>query len=448
MSELSSVNPNADAAPAGRKTMFRWVVLSLTCFIYMLVAADRVNLGIAIPAIKTEFNISNTEAGLFATLMFFCFALAQIPSGFLCRKFGPRHLMTVALVLTALSSWLVGTSGSTLDIKLYRSLLGLAEASISVCCITAINHWFSAREKGTASGLFWGASKMGPVLCPPLSVLILQHFGWRAIFQTFAIPILVIAILWYWLVRNNPEESRNVSRAELDHIRGDETAAGPKEQAAKADLPAWLNRIIRARRMKPIERSGEVLRSWNIIGCAFAYLCMVGILNTLLAWIPSYLINAKQLPMTTVGFLSAVPFVGAVSGNLFGGWISDKLLQTRRKPLMMLSAASTSITTFILIYAPASPVFTGLLLLVMGFTLGLGYPQFSVYPMGLTKKDVYPLAYAVVNIGASLGAALFPLITGMILDAYHWNVVFIFLAIAAVLSLAFQMTIVEPVAER
>jgi sugar phosphate permease len=428
-----------------RMSKFRWVVLALICIVYMLVAADRVNLGIAIPAIKQEFHISNTEAGLFATLMFFCFAVAQIPSGYLARRFGARNLMTIALVLTALSSFLVGTSTSPTDIKLYRSLLGLAEASISVCCITTINQWFSSKEKGTASGLFWGASKMGPVICPPLSVLIMQHLGWRAIFQFFAIPVTVLAILWFWKVRNRPEESPSVSQAELDHIRStDGTKTGKGDRLQAQVQFGWLDRIIRARSISPIETTKSVFLSWNIIGCAFAYLCMVGILNTFLAWIPSYLTNAKHLSLTSVGFLSAVPFAGAVAGNLAGGWISDRLLQARRKPLMMLGAAATTVTTFILIYAPASPIFTAALLLLMGFTLGLGYPQFSIYPMGLTNKDIYPVAYAVVNIGASLGAALFPLAAGIILDGYNWDVLFVFLAGASLLALVFLTTIIEP----
>ncbi|RVT93502.1 MFS transporter [Sphingomonas crocodyli] len=427
-----------------RSSMFRWVILGLACFIYMLVAADRANLGVALPGIKKEFEISNTEAGLFATLMFVCFSVAQLPSSFLVRRFGPRWVMTIALALTALASFLIGTSDTTMDIKIYRSLLGVVEASISICCITTINHWFSTRERGTATGYYWGASKLGPVICPPISVLILQHFGWRAIFQFFAIPVLAAAIVWFVFVRNRPDQSRFVSPAELRQIQNPQAIEAKRRVRLSSGVPPWIDRVIRLRQVKLIDTGQGVFRSWNIFGIMLASIFMVGIFNVFLAWIPSYLLNAKQLPLTTVGFVAATPFAGAVVGNLAGGWISDNILEMRRKPLMMTGALFTAIALAGLIFSPANAVLTGALLLVTGFVVGLGYPHFTIYPMSLTTKEVYPIAYGLTGMGAAVGAALFPLAAGILLDAYSWDVVFAFLAVSALACLFFLSTIDEP----
>lgn len=433
-------------AGSRKVTRFRWVILALVCFIYMLVAADRANLGVALPAIRGEFRISNAEAGLFASLMFFCFAAAQIPSSMLVRRFGARHLMLGALATAASASYLIGTSGSTLDIKVYRSLLGVAEAIISVCCMTTINHWFSVRDRGTATGFYWGASKLGPVLCPPIAVLILQMHGWRAIFQIFAVPVLGAALIWFFFVKGRPEDSRFVSPAELDQIRDSRTASEAKTASERLGrVPGWIDRLIRLRTVEQIDSVAGVFRSWNLIGNACATIFMVGIFNVFLAWIPSYLLNARHFPLATAGVLASALFGGAVAGNLAGGWLSDNVLGLRRKPLMMFGALFTAAALALLIHAPADPFLVGGLLVATGFVVGLGYPHFSIYPMSLTTREIYPVAYGALNTGAALGAACFPFAAGAILDAYSWNELFLFLSLSSLVCLGFLATIAEPV---
>ncbi|VTP75824.1 D-galactonate transporter [Leclercia adecarboxylata] len=56
-------------------------------------------------------------------------------------------------------------------------------------------------------------------------------WGWRWVFFSFAIPGLVIAVVWYLLVRTKPGESAFVSRAELETItQGQETATSRREK--------------------------------------------------------------------------------------------------------------------------------------------------------------------------------------------------------------------------
>lgn len=448
MSEPATSLEGAAARPL--RSSFRWVVLALTCFIYMLVAADRANLGIALPSIKAEFELSNTAAGLFATLMFLAFTAAQIPSSYICQRFGPHKAMSVALILVSLASFLIGTSRSTHDIYAYRSFLGVVESCVSVCCMSALYNWFSRSERGTATGIFLGASKMGPVICPPLTVLILQAFGWRLIFQIFAIPVVLAAVVWYFLIRSKPEQSRHVSEAELEKIRSvlkPTTKADMPMAKLAPNVPQWVDTAIRYRNVVRIDKGADVYRSWNIIGITIATIFMVGIFNVFLAWIPSYLINGKHLALSAVGFVTATPFAGAVVGNVLGGWVSDKLLGMRRKPLMMLGALFSAAAICCLIYAPASTMMLGGFLLLTGFVVGLGYPHFSTYPMSLTSPAAYPIAYGVTNTGAGIGAGLFPLIAGVILDVSTWSALFAFLAVSSLMCFIVLTTIVEPKVE-
>jgi sugar phosphate permease len=431
-----------------KTSRFRWVIMGLIFLVYTLANADRANLGVALPYIKKEFSFSNTEAGLMISLFFACYAVAQIPVGLLYRKLGPRVVMTVAMGFTSLSTWLIGSSSSPLQLKLWRAVLGIAEAPLPIGCGTTIDRWFPPREKGTAAGLFWAASKSGPVICPPICVLIIAWAGWRHIFLLFALPGIILSLIWFVLVRDNPEQSKLVSANELNYIR-DRKAAAQKQKGEprRGHYPKWLDKLIRAKRIRPVDTVGKVFRSWNILGNTLAWLCMVGIVNVIMAWIPSYLIQVKHFTALKMGALSSAPFAGAVLGNTVGGWISDRLIRMRRKPLMMVSALSTSIMMYSLIYAPNDPVYLGILLFAAGFLLSLGYSAFTVYPMGLANRETFPVAYSVVNTGGSIGPSIFPLIAGIILDHYNWNAVFLFLAVSSILCLFVIISIEEPLLE-
>jgi sugar phosphate permease len=69
-----------------------------------------------------------------------------------------------------------------------------------------------------------------------------------------------------------------------------------------------------------------------------------------------------------------------------------------------------------------------------------------VYPMALATKKTFPVASAVVNMGGQLGGAATPFLTGLLLDSYGWDQVFLFMAVSSLLSFLVLLTISEPMA--
>lgn len=441
-------------ANLGKRTNYRWVVMVMLFLVWVIANADRANLGVALPYMKKEFSLSNTEAGAIVSLFAFAYAFVQIPTGLFYKKVSAKtsgRLLPVFLFLVSLFTGLMGTTASTFLLKLWRVGLGVAEGPLGIGCTNVINRWFPPKEKGTATGLFIAASKLGPVMVPVISVVIIEMFGWREIFYFFAIPGIILAILWALLVTNSPAENKFCSPAEVDYIQNSEAVEVKNDastnQKKEYDL-AWLDKLILTKKVAPLENIKQIFGSWNIIGNALAYGCMIGISNTFMAWIPTYLMTVKGFGSLKMGFLASAPFIGSVLGNTIGGLISDRILNKRRKPLMMVGAICTIATTYALVYAPNNPVYLGAMLLLAGMLLGLGYAGYTVYPMGLATKEVYPLAFGIVNTGGQLGGAVTPLLVGMILDKYSWNSVFLYLALSSLLCFIVLSTIVEPIMEK
>ena len=430
-----------------RRTRYRWWVMFFIFVIYTVANADRANIGFALPYLRKEFEMSNTEAGMIISLFFFGYAAFQIPAGILIRKFGIRTTFAVGMFMTSIFTGIIGASASAFHLKVMRLLIGVAETPVVVGCTSTINNWFPSKEKGTATGIFLAGSKLGPLIVPPICAWIILNFGWREIFVFFMVPGLLLSVFWYVMVRNHPHESRFVSEAERDYIANPEKPlAAQGDNTKKREYKMrWLDRLVRARKVEPLTNNAEVFRCWDIYGAALGYFFLVGIVSVLMSWLPSYLINVKQFAIMKTAFVSASPFVGTVAGNFIGGWLSDNFLNKRRKPLIMLTAFSTTFMMYSLVYAPADPYLLASLLFTTGLFLSLGYSAFAVYGMGRATKEAYPVAWGCINMGGQLGGAAMPLIVGVILDAFNWDAVFAAMAIGSFICLLIVSTIVEPV---
>lgn len=454
----SSAAPAASAvAPLTQQkpTRYRWVVMGLIFMIWAIACADRANFGIALPYMKKEYGISNTEAGLIVSLFSFAYGIVQIPVGLMYKRLSEKTtgiLFSVFMLLTSLFTGLMGTTSSVLLLQLYRVGLGLSEGPLGIGCTNVINRWFPPEEKGTATGLWIAASKLGPLIVPTVCIIVIQLWGWREIFYVFAVPGIFLAILWFFLVTNSPAENRFCNEAERRYITQD-LPAGPASSGARpagaqvAPMP-WLDGINRTRRVPRLETLRQVFTSWNVIGVAIGYGCMIGISNIFMSWIPTYLVTVKCFASVKMGFLASAPFIGAVAGNMLGGVISDRLLGGRRKPMMLLGALGTAVMTLMLVEAPDSVLYLGAMLMLSGLMLGIGFAGYSAYPMGLATKSTYPTAFGIVNSLGQIGGACAPLAVGMLLDRYDWTSVFLYMVGTSLLCLVLLLSVVEPITVR
>ena len=444
-----SLSMSAPASGQARPTRFRWWVMALIFLIYAIAAADRANIGIVLPYLKDEFRLTNTQAGGIVSLFFLFYAFGQIPAAFIVKRFGVARVLPAAMILTSIATALHGLVTSVLALKGCRILLGAAEAPIANACLTSVNNWFPAREKGTAAGIFMASAKFGPVLVPPLGALIIVAFGWQYVFLLFAIPGLLLPWVWMRFVPDDPADSRHVNREEAELIH--QPAAPPVQKTAAQRAGGGggggfhlIDRLIRARPIKPINTSRGAFLSWNIWGVSLAYFLFVGTMNVILAWLPTYLKDVKGFSIVGVGLVAAAPFVGAVSGNMLGGWISDRLFDKRRKPLMMLSCIATVIMMYALRSAPNDPFGLAALLAATGLLLSLGFSLYGIFPAGLTDRTTFPVATSILNTCGQLGGAAMPFLTGVILDLYDWDTLFLALAACAFVALCLLATVVEP----
>lgn len=436
MSTLTSVTPRT------RPSHYRWVVMAVIFVTYLVCMADRSNIGAVLPMIKREFEINNFASGAISSFFFLGYAISQIPAGLTMTKKGTRGIVSLAVLLFSIITFLMGFTTTAIGLLVLRLLLGIMEGPTPVGMTSTVNAWFPAKEKGTATGIYIASTQFAPIIVPPIAVALAAATGWRSVFHWFAIPGIIMAIVFFILVRTHPRQSRHVNAAELALIENGQSA---KAEAADFGSMGALDKLIRLRSQSPLNTNKEVLHSWNIWGDALAYFFMNNVLYGMITWIPSYLLAARGYTLTKMGFVAAAPFVGGLIGALIGGIVSDRVFRGRRKPTMLITTLMTAIMMVTVIAMPQNTVLVTGSLILTGFFLNIGWPSFTSYAMNLSTPKTYPFAISLINSGGNLGGFFAPMIVGALLDIFggNYTVAFSYFVVVLVIGLCLVLSITE-----
>ncbi len=172
--------------------------------------------GIASNYVKADLSLSDAQANVFPSLVFFWFLIFSVPTGLLMNRIGRKKTVLLSLAVTAVSLALPSFGDSYAVMLLSFSLLGIGNALMQ----TSLNPLMSVIVKGgkLASSLTFGqfvkaiASFLAPYIAMwgATQAIPSLGLGWRVLFPIYFI-IAVIAILWLGLTSIEEEETDKAS---------------------------------------------------------------------------------------------------------------------------------------------------------------------------------------------------------------------------------------------
>jgi len=157
--------------------------------------------GIASNYVKADLNLTDSQANIFPSLVFFWFLIFSVPTGILMNRIGRKKTVLLSLLVTFVSL-LLPVFGDSYGIMLCSfSLLGIGNALMQ----TSLNPLLSNIITGDklASSLTFGqfvkaiASFLAPYIAMWGATQAMPTFGlgWRVLFPVYMV-IAVIAIIW------------------------------------------------------------------------------------------------------------------------------------------------------------------------------------------------------------------------------------------------------------
>ncbi|OAA94450.1 MFS transporter [Clostridium coskatii] len=378
------------------KLNIRWAFVILLLIGAIVNYLDRANLSVANTTIAREFHLSSTQMGLLLSAFLWPYAIANLPSGWLVDKFGPKKMFSFASGFWSTATIICSFISSYPLFYLMRMILGVAESPFFTAGLKVNQRWFSDEERGLPVAIINTGSQISNAIAPPILTLLLVAFGWRSMFVIIGILGILVLLVWQKLYRDPTSE-------ETIAIKGSLEAAQEVRKSGKQ--ASW----------------GELFKHRNTW---FMIIGNFGIMFTIwvyLTWLPSYLQKERGFSLTQSGFIASLPYICGIVGVLLGGTISDYLIKkgvqaitSRKFPIVggaLLAAVSTAPLPFI-----KSTTVIIVLLCVGYFASQLPSGVIWTLAADVAPSNQVASLGAIQNFGGFLGAAIAPIATGIILD--------------------------------
>ncbi|WP_351014699.1 purine nucleoside transporter PunC [Shewanella sp. AC91-MNA-CIBAN-0169] len=166
-------------------------------------------------SIEGTFNASTSEVAISLTSFLAGLAIGQLLYGPLVHKIGKRNSLFAGLSLFMLASALIAFSDSMLMMNIARFFQAIGACSAAVIWQAIVIEQYPADKAQNIFSNIMPLVALSPALAPIAGALILNSFGWRAVFISLCIIAVLLIAMTYFFV---PKEKASVHKSKT-HIR-------------------------------------------------------------------------------------------------------------------------------------------------------------------------------------------------------------------------------------
>lgn len=400
---------NLTAEQKRRRKQILFLVMLSVALTYLA----RVNLSVAGHAVQQDMHFTTVMMGWVFSAFLLGYALLQVPSGWAADRFGPRRVVTAAVLVWALFTALTGLvtalpltkwMGLAATFMLIRFMVGVGEAACFPAGNKLVANWMGPEARG------WGASfnvigvGLGGAMTPPLITAVLLKWGWRWSFYVCAGIGVIFALVWYLVVRNRPED---VGEKLASRETRSATAQADRNPALRQPVP-WA----------------RLLRCPSVWGLILGYFCQGYPIYFYYTWIFIYLTRERGLTVQQGGLWGILPYLSIAILAPFGGLFSDALSRRLgKKRGRQIAVWAGMFTSALLLWlgsrAPDSIAAVVLLAGASGFNM-FAAPTFWATSIDLTPRFAGSLS-GLMNMFGNLGGWLSPIVTAYIAIQLGWS---------------------------
>src|ERR1700744_3283383 len=168
--------------PSPRLRRMQWVAIGLVTAPIALNYMDRSTRAIGNLKIRQAFGINATSIGALGSAWALTYGIAQLPSGYLLDRIGPKVLVGITMIVWSVFQAAGGIAGSYFQLMLSRIGLGGTEAPCFPSATRSTSDWFDVKDRGRPSGLYPSGAYIGPTIAPSILTGLMLAFDWRVMF--------------------------------------------------------------------------------------------------------------------------------------------------------------------------------------------------------------------------------------------------------------------------
>ncbi|MCH9644762.1 MAG: MFS transporter [Gammaproteobacteria bacterium] len=373
-----------------KRNYYPWVVVLMSSVFLFYKYVLQVSPSVMTNELMQHFHVDGAGLGNLTATFFYSYLVAQLLVGPLLDKYSPRLLTALALGVCAGGAMLFANASSLATAELSRGLIGVGAAFATVSYMKMAAVWFKPEKFAFVGGLLATAAMVGSMAGQVPLALLVSHSSWQTSLYDCGFLGLVLAALYYVLVRNKSPSNKTELATEAT-------------QTSSLKLSDFVKLLKRK-------------QNWMLLfysGLAFAPVAVLGGL-----WGNPFFQESYHLSKSSAASLTSMIFFGLALGGPLFGFLSDKLNKRFEVMLFGLMLSFSSLV-FALYYSGLPVAFEATAL----FLFGLGTGAFMLgFTMG---KELNPVSMAasvvaLINTGDALFGAFSEPFVGKLLDTF-WD---------------------------
>jgi sugar phosphate permease len=374
-----------------------WVICGLAAAFYCYEYLLRITPGLIVPYLQQAFSVRGmpldaTAIGHLSAFYYYAYTPMQLPVGLFMDRYGPRWILTIAVLCCALGTALFGTTESYWVAAFGRFSIGFGSAFAFVGVLKLASTWLPANRFAMVSGLTTTLGMVGAMLGDVLLTDLIQKMGWRdTLIYSSYIGFILVPVIWL-IVRDAPSD-----------LHRNEYQPKPVPSVSYAKL--WLE----------IRFSLKNPQIWlaGIVGG----LLMTPTMVFPELWGKQYLQTVHQFTEAQSSRAVIMIFLGWAVGGPIAGLISDSI-RRRKIPLIIGGLLTTALLLIFLYYPGLNQLEMKVLMFLIGVTSSVEVICFALgrenCPTSLAGTAIAVTNFLVVSF------AIFQVVVAKILD-YTWN---------------------------
>ncbi len=349
------------------------VFLILLCLSFQTVSLA--GTALFLPVIRGALGLSFTQGGSLSAAATFVYALMQIPSGYLADRYGLKKIFFIGVLGTTILCFTFGLVSEYWHAFVNQAISGFFRAFLFVAGLTLLANWFGPQRRATAMGLSLIGVFSGQFLISTFGPSLVRHFDWRFPFISFGTVGILVSLAYLRLAKESP-------------------------QAESRQKPSIVDVV-------------QLFRHRFMWVCGVIQFVRLGVVQGVLFWLPSLLIDEKGLSLQTTGLIIALQTLVIAPSNIIGGYISDRL----KKPTLIigLSLFILAMTTAALVRVDSVAALIALIFLNAIFIQFYFGPLFAV-PVERYGSHMMGTLSGFSNFFANLGGFTFTYLLGVLKD--------------------------------
>jgi sugar phosphate permease len=384
---------------------YRWAVFGILALAYFFVYFHRVSSAVVSTDMQITFGVSTAASiGLLSSVYFYAYTVMQLPSGLLTDSWGPRRTVSIFTLIAAAGAILTGIASSFEQVIAGRLLIGVGVAMVYIPTMKILASWYRKNEFASLSGILLAVGNICALCAAGPLALMSEALGWQQVFLILGVISLALAGAAFAIARDRPSDLNLPTIHEIEAMEFGEPV--PEARA--------MEKIPMAQALKMTFGAGR--KFWPL---AIWFFFMYGsIMFYQGLWAGPFYHDILGWDKATYGLVLTFIGIGMILGCPTAGYISDKILKSRKKVLIIGTVVYT--ITWAVIWITAGQITVTQAYMAINFVFGF-FGGFFVVSFAQIK-ELFPITIvgtstAALNIFPFAGGAILQQLSGLMLTS-------------------------------